>query len=718
MPQKAKKRDGRIVEFDQKKIEHAINKAMNAVGEGSQKDAEKISENVVKQIKKLYDKKDKIADVEEIQDIVEKELIYANLADTAKAYILYRDLHSRQRSIHNLLDIGEHIKSYLDRSDWKVNANSSIDFHLQGMHKNMTEKISEMYWMNEVYDEEMRDLHFNKDFHIHKSGALSSYCVGWDLQDILLVGFTGVPGNVTSAPAKHLGSALGQLVNFMYTLTNEAPEGAVAVSGLDTYLAPFIRQDNLSYKQVKQALQEFIYNMNVPTKSGGQVVFSNITLDLKVPSHMKDESVIIGGEYQKETYGQYQKEMDMFNKALVEVYTQGDSKGNAFMWPIPTYNIDKDFDWDNPVYEGLWDMTAKYGIPYFANFVNSDMNPDDVRSMCCRLRIDNTVLQKRGGGFFGANPLTGSIGYTTINLPRIGYLNKGDKEGFFDRLGYLIDKSAEVLNLRRQLIEDFTEKGMYPYSKFYLRKVKERTGKYWSNHFNTVGMIGMNEACLNFMGKDITTPEGQEFANEVMDFMNRRLLEIQERDDVLYNLEASPAEGASYAIAKKDKELYPDIIVADEEAWKNGAEPYYTNSTQLPVGYTEDLFEALDLQDDLQSKYTGGTVLHGFLGERLNSGEEVKQLVQKVTENYKLPYFTLTPTFSVCESHGYISGEHFTCPKCGEECQVYSRVVGKIAPVSRWNKGKKQEFQDRLEFEVDENTKQVQGDDNLNIHTS
>jgi ribonucleoside-triphosphate reductase (formate) len=709
MPEKAKKRDGRVVDFDIQKIEQAILNAMQAVREGDEQKATEIASNVFNSIEEKYDSKDEIANVEEIQDIVEKELIFAQLASTAKAYILYRDLHSRQRNINNLLDIGDHINTYLSKSDWTVHSNTSVDFHLQGMYKNLTEKISEMYWMNEVYNEEMRDLHFNKDLHIHKSSSISSYCVGWDIQDILLVGFTGVAGNVTSAPAKHLGSALGQIVNFMYTLTNEAPDGAVALSSLDTYLAPFIRNDGLNQKQVKQALQEFIYNMNVPTKSGGQVVFSNITLDLKIPKHMKEEAIIIGGEYQKETYGDYQKELDMFNKALVEVYTEGDSKGTAFMWPIPTYNIDKNFDWDNPVYDGLWKMTAKYGIPYFANFVNSDMDPEDVRSMCCRLRIDNKELQRRGGGFFGANPLTGSIGYTTINLPRLGYLysiKKSDgksftkaKKAFLDRLEYLVNMSAEILNLRRELIEDLTERGMYPYSKFYLRKVKERSGQYWSNHFNTVGILGMNEAILNFMGKDITTKEGQKFALEVMDFLNEKVLAIQERDDILYNIEASPAEGASYAIAKKDKELYPDIIVANEAEYKEGAEPYYTNSTHLPVGFTDDIFEALDLQDDLQAKYTGGTVFHGFLGQKIDTGEEVKQLVKKIAEGYKLPYFTLTPTFSICQTHNYISGEHFECPKCGEDCQVYSRVVGKIAPISRWNLGKKQEFKDRLEYD-------------------
>ncbi len=689
------KRDGKVVPFDKSKIVLAIEKAMKAVGQHDLKKAEKVTGALLKDLEKL----DEIPTVEGVQDLVEKHLMLAKCVDTAKAYILYRDLRSRGRNINNLLDVGAKINSYVGKEDWKINIDSSIDYHLQGMYKNIVNEICEKYWMNEVYTSEMRRLHDNKDFHIHKSSSISAYCVGWDLQDLLLTGFKGVAGNVECNPPKHLNPALGQLVNFLYTLTNESPDGAVAVSSLDTYMAPFIRADKLNFKKVKQALQSFVYNMNMPTKSGGQVVFSNITLDLKVPKDMKDTPVIIGGEYQKEKYGDFQKEMDMFNKALAEVYIEGDAKGRAFTFPIPTYNISKDFEWGNDAYDGIWEMTAKYGIPYFANFVNSDMNPEDARSMCCRLRIDNRQLYKRGGGFFGANPLTGSIGYTTINLPRIGYLYKGDKKKFFKRLEYMMKVSKNALTLRRNLVEDFTEKGLYPYSKFYLRQVKERTGKYWTNHFSTIGIIGMNEACLNFFGKDIASKEGQKFAKEVLDFMNKKLLEYQEQSDELYNLEASPAEGASYSMARRDKEMYPDIIVANESELENcGVMPYYTNSTQLPVNYTDDLFEALDLQDELQSKYTGGTVFHAFLGERLSGADEVKNLIRKITANYKLPYVTLTPTFSVCQTHGYIAGEFFNCPKCNEETFVYSRVVGKIAPVQRWNPGKQSEFKDRKEF--------------------
>jgi len=698
LPKRIRKRDGRLVAFDQDKITQAIWKAMDSVGQANLRKAQMVTDKVTEEIAKVYDGHS-IPTVEQIQDLVEKHLVLARLPETAKAYILYRDLHSRMRNVENLLDIGDWIDKYLSRENWKIHSDSSIDYHLQGMYKKIVEDVCEMYWMNEVYTPEMRLLHTNKDFHIHKSSTISAYCVGWDLEDILLSGFTGVPGNVTSAPAKHLCSALGQLVNFMYTLTNESPDGAVAVSSLDTYLAPFIRYDNLSYKQVKQAVQEFVYNMNVPTKSGGQVVFSNITLDLQCPKFMAKQAVIRGGLPQKETYGEFQKEMDIFNKALVEVYAEGDAKGRAFSWPIPTYNITKDFDWDNKNLVGLWEMTAKYGIPYFANFVNSDMNPEDARSMCCRLRIDKRELQKRGGGFFGANPLTGSIGYVTINLPRLGYLYKGDKKMLLDRLAYLMDVAADSLSMRRGLVEELTEKGLYPYSKFYLRSVKEKTGKYWTNHFNTIGLVGMNEACLNFFGKDIATPEGHAFAVEVLDFMNVRLLKYQKESGEMYNLEATPAEATSYSVAKKDKELYPDIIVANNDAViKEKAAPFYTNSTHLPVNYTDDIFEALDLQDELQIKYTGGTVFHGFLGERMRDGESAKNLVRKIAENYKLPYFTLTPTFSVCQEHGYVLGEHFECPKCGGACYVYSRVVGKIAPVQRWNPGKQSEFKVRKEY--------------------
>ncbi|MFH1547336.1 MAG: ribonucleoside triphosphate reductase [bacterium] len=704
---KIRKRDGRIVEFEKEKITKVILAAMRAVSEGSEANARKVTESVLKDLEKKYDGTNRknnfnIPTVENIQDIVERQLILHKFADTAKAYILYRDLHSRMRNINNMFDIGAMIQKYIDRKDWKVNADSSIDYSLQGMYKHMINEMTEQYWMNEVLTEEMSDLHENKDLYIHKMSALSSYCVGWDLYDLLKVGYQGVPGFVNSNPPKHFSSALGQLVNFMYTLTQETPDGAVAISSIDTYLAPFIYYDKLDYDQVLQQIQEFVFNMNIPTKLGAQMMFSNITLDLECPKYLSKEAALVGGKLTKKRYGDFQKEMDMFNKALLEVYVGGDANGRAFTWPIPTYNITKNFDWDNKNIKGLWEMTAKYGTPYFANFVNSDMDPEDARSMCCRLRIDNRELKRRGGGLFGANPLTGSIDYVTINLPRIGYQNKNDKKSFYKRLEYLLELSRKVLNKRREVVEQMTERGLYPYTRFYLRSVKEKTGKYWSNHFNTVGLIGMNEATLNFMGKDITTKEGQKFAKEVLDFMNKKILGFQKKDDILYNLEASPAEGASYAIAKKDKDLFPDIIVGNEKQYKLGAEPFYTNSTQLPVDFKGDVFEALDLQDDLQAKYTGGTVFHAFMGERMGDGEAAKSLVRKIVTNYKLPYLTITPTFSICESHGYIKGEHFECPKCGKECMVYSRVVGKITPVQRWNLGKKAEFAIREEFNPDD----------------
>ncbi len=557
------KRTGEKEAFSKEKILQAIQSAMDSVGRKDIFVSTQITEAIVIQLKHVFFKNKISPTVEEIQDIVEKQIMVNNLPEVAKSYILYRDLHSRQRSIQNLLDIGDKIKSYLDKDGLSVNMTSEIGHNIQGLYKSIINEVSERYWMNEVYDNEIREMHINKDFHIHKSSTLSAYCVGWDLEDLLISGFTGVQGNVTCGPAKHLGAALGQIVNFIYTLTNEAQDGAVAFSSIDTYLAPFIRYDKLSYVKLKQEIQSFIYNLNVPTKIGGQAVFSNITLDLDCPQYMTDQAVIRGGKFQKEKYGEFQKEMDMFNRALFEVYTEGDQSGNAFSWPIPTYNIGKDFDWDNENLKGLWEMTGKYGIPYFANFINSDMNPEDARSMCCRIRIDNRELHKRGGGFFGANPLTGSIGYVTINLPRLGYQYRGDKEGLFKRLGHLMDVSSRCLNLRRNLIEKFSEKGMYPYSSFYLRKVKERTGKYWSNHFNTIGIIGMNELCLNYLGEDIGSKDGQILALEIMDFMNEKLLEYQAKGEELYNLEASPAEGATYVIARKDKEIFPEMLGVD-----------------------------------------------------------------------------------------------------------------------------------------------------------
>ena len=552
------------------------------------------------------------------------------------------------------------------QSDWRVKENSNMAYSLQGLNNHVASAVSSHYWLHKVYPQEVRDAHANADIHVHDLQTLASYCCGWDLRELLIKGFGGVEGKVTARPAKHFRTALGHIVNFFYTLQGEAA-GAMAFSSFDTYLAPFIAYDNLNYDEVKQCIQEFLFNMNVPTRVGFQTPFTNITLDLIVPDMMSNEPVIIGGKFQEKTYKDFPKEMEMINLAFTEVMTKGDANGRVFTFPIPTYNITKDFDWDNPVVEKIMEMTSKYGIPYFSNFVNSDMKPEDARSMCCRLRLDNRELRKRGGGLFAANPLTGSIGVVTINLARLGYLAE-DKKDFLDKLEKMMQVSRLSLELKRKVVEKFTDEGLYPYTRFYLEEIKSKFGEYWKNHFNTIGINGMNEAALNLLGQDITTKEGHEFAKEVLDFMRNKLMDYQLETNSLFNLEATPAEGTSYRFAKADKVKHPDIVCANEKAYRErGAEPYYTNSSQLPVDYTDDLFEALDLQDDLQTRYTGGTVFHGFIGERLPSIESTKKLVKMIAEKYHLPYFTVTPTFSVCPVHGYVSGEHFFCPKCDAE---------------------------------------------------
>ena len=576
------------------------------------------------------------------------------------------------------------VDNYLKQLDWQVNENSNMSYSIQGLNNYIASEISKNYWLNKIYPADIKNAHINGDIHIHDLNIISVYCVGWDLKDLLTEGFTGVKGKIESAPAKHFRTALGQVVNFMYTMQGEAA-GAQAFSNFDTLLAPFIRYDNLTYEQVKQAMQEFVFNMNVPTRVGFQTPFTNITMDLTVPSYYAEQPVIIGGELMEETYKDFQKEMDMLNKAFFEVMMKGDNSGRVFTFPIPTYNITKDFDWDNKNIEGLWEMAAKYGIPYFSNFINSDMSPEDARSMCCRLRIDNRELEYRGGGLFGSNPLTGSVGVVTINLPKIA-ANSETKGEFLSKLAEKMELAKESLEIKRALLEDLTDKNLYPYTKFYLRDIKSRFGVYWKNHFSTIGLIGMNEACLNLLADDIGSFRGKQFAVEVMDFMREKIKEFQKETGHNYNLEATPGEGTSYRLAKLDRQKYP----------------YYTNSTQLPVNYTDDIFEVLDHQDDLQTKYTGGTVLHIFAGERIHNIETMKNLVKKVCNNYHLPYFTFSPTFSTCPNHGYVAGEHFTCPECGAECEVYSRVVGYIRPVTQWNKGKKREFKDRKEFVISE----------------
>ncbi|HKZ87540.1 MAG TPA: ribonucleoside triphosphate reductase, partial [Candidatus Bathyarchaeia archaeon] len=569
---------------------------------------------------------------------------------------------------------------------------------LQGLNNYLSSTVIAKYWISRIYPERIADAHFSGDIHIHDLGVLGPYCVGWDISDLLLSGFGGVSGKIESKPAKHFRTALGQVVNFFYTLQGEAA-GAQAFSNFDTYLAPYIRYDHLNQKDVDQCLQEFFFNMNVPTRVGFQTPFTNLTLDLTVPEFMKNEGVLFHGKITEDTYGDMTKEMEMFNLAFADVMSQGDSKGRVFTFPIPTYNITKDFAWDSQVAQKIFEVTAKYGVPYFSNFVNSDMKPEDVRSMCCRLRIDNRELRKRGGGFFGANPLTGSIGVVTLNMPRIGYLSKNEDE-FFERLTKIMDVARSSLEIKRKALEAFTDNGLYPYSRRYLRNIKASHGKFWKNHFSTIGLVGINEAMVNLLGVNIASREGMEYAVKTLTFMRKRLGDYQEETGDIYNLEATPAEGTSYRLARIDKRKHPNIIAANErQVQASHAEPFYTNSSQLPVDFEGDLFDALENQEHLQTLYTGGTVFHIFLGERLHSWKSAAELIKKVSWNSRLPYFTLTPTFSICPNHGYTSGEHKQCPVCGENCEIYSRVVGYLRPVDQWNDGKQAEFNIRKTFD-------------------
>ena len=689
------KRDGRIQDFDSSKISQAIAKAGHATGEFSHDVAQKLTIRVLNLASQII--KNRFPTVEEIQDIVEEVLISSPYKKTAKAYIIYRDQHAKIREITSKFNV-DLVDAYLSKTDWEVKENSNMNFSLQGLNNYISSQINRIYWLNKIYPPKIKQAHITGDFHIHDLGILSVYCVGWDLQDLLYEGFRGVASKIESKPAKHFHSILGQVVNFFYTLQGEAA-GAQAFSNFDTLLCPFIYYDGLSYKEVKQAIQEFLFNINIPTRVGFQSPFTNVTLDLVCPPHLANQPVIVGGKVQNKTYKEFKKEQDLFNKAFLEVMLEGDAKRRPFTFPIPTFNITRDFDWDNENLDVLWEVTTKYGLPYFANFVNSDMKPEDVRSMCCRLRIDNRKLEKKGGGLFGASPLTGSIGVVTINMPRIGYLSKTEEE-FFQRLEYLMELAKDSLEIKRKILERLTEKDLYPYSKFYLRNIKKRFGQYWKNHFSTVGLVGMNEACLNFLKKDLGSKEAVEFTLKVLDFMREKLLKFQKETGNNYNLEATPAEGCSYRLSKLDKKKYPEIICANESKFREGAEPFYTNSTQLPVSFTDDIFEALELQDKIQSKYTGGTTLHIFVGEKITDIQVVKKLIKKICDNYSLPYFTITPTFSICPQHAYISGEHKVCPECGNQCEVYSRVVGYLRPVSSWNEGKQEEFELRKTFKV------------------
>lgn len=669
------KRGGRKVRFDGKKIAVAVGKAFAATGEGGEAEARRVTAKVVSLLRKDIGRNG-IPTVERMQDMVERVLMILDFEETAKAYILYREEHARLREMEKALELSSDlVDQYLRELDWRVRENANMSYSLQGLNNYISSIVSSKYWMNKVYPREIRDAHEGGDLHLHDLQLVSAYCCGWDLQDLIRRGFTGVPGKVSSRPAKHLSVILGQMVNFIYTLQGEVA-GAQAFSNFDTLLAPFVRRDRLSQPQVKQEIQSFVFNMNISTRVGFQTPFSNITLDITCPKALAKEAVVMGGEPQNETYGEFQEEMDMINRAFAEVMMEGDSEGRVFTFPIPTYNIGKDFDWDDPRYLPIWEMTAKYGIPYFANFVNSDMDPEDARSMCCRLRLDNRELHKRGGGLFGAAPLTGSIGVVTINLPRLGRIAESEKE-FFAKLDTLMDIAKESLEIKRKLVEKLTDQGLYPYTRFYLAPIKARRGEYWSNHFSTIGLVGMNEAAQNLLGIDITTARGQRFAGKVLTHMRKRIIGYQKATGNLYNLEATPAEGTSYRLAQLDQARYKDIVFANADAVREtGAAPYYTNSSHIPVGHTDDIFEALRLQDDLQTKYTGGTVLHGFLGERMWDAEATRNLVRKIAENYQLPYFTLTPTFSVCPAHGYVAGEHHTCPRCVAEPtqQKYSTI--------------------------------------------
>lgn len=696
MFEKVVKRDGSIVSFDQEKIFDAVLNAGKATSEFGYDAAKTLTIRVVNIAHQMVKG---IPSVEDIQDIVEEVLLTSPYRKTAKAYIIYREQHSNIRQLISKSNL-DLMDNYLDKLDWQVKENSNMGFSLQGLNNYISSEISKTYWLNKIYPNEIRDVHSNGDLHIHDLGLLSVYCVGWDLQDLLIKGFVGVSGKIESKPAKHFRSALGQIVNFFYTLQGESA-GAQAFSSFDTFLAPFIRYDGLKYEDVKQALQEAVFNLNVPTRVGFQTPFTNVTMDLVVPSHMMDQHVIVAGQPQAETYKDFQEEMDTFNRAFLDVMCEGDAKGRVFTFPIPTYNITEDFDWSNEHIEILWEATAKYGFAYFANFVNSDMSPDDARSMCCRLRIDNRELQKRGGGLFGANPLTGSIGVVTINLPRLGYVSETEEE-FKTRLAKLMDIARESLEIKRKVLEKLTDQGLYPYAKYYLTGMKKRFDTYWKNHFSTIGIVGMNEACINMIGDNIASEEGRAFAGRILDFMRERLTMFQEETGHNYNLEATPAEGTSYRLARLDAEKYPDIVCANCTANDGEAKPFYTNSSQLPVNYTDDIFETLELQDELQSKYTGGTVQHIFVGEKIDNPETVKSLIKTICTNYQLPYFTISPTFSVCPDCGYLHGEQHICPKCEEDCDVYSRIVGYLRPINQWNDGKREEFKIRKTYKIAE----------------
>lgn len=647
------KRDGQLEIYDRSKIFDAINKAAKEAGEENSELIEKLTDLTEKKLEEFMRKRHKNSApaIEEIQDIVETVLIEERQVAIAKAFIIYRARRAASRSAKQLmLDIDSTMDGYLSQMDWRVNENSNVNYSLGGLILHNSGAITANYWLKNIYSKEVADAHRNADFHIHDLSMFSGYCAGWSLRQLIEEGLGGIKGKISSKPAKHVYTLVFQIVNFLGIMQNEWA-GAQAFSSFDTYLAPFVRVDNLTYPEVKQAIQSFVFGVNTPSRWGSQAPFTNITLDWTPPEDLKDKPAIVGGVKLETTYGDYQKEMDMINKAFIEIMLEGDANGRGFQYPIPTYNITQDFDWDSENAKLLFEMTAKYGTPYFQNFINSELNPSDVRSMCCRLQLDKRELRKKGGGLFGADELTGSIGVVTINLPRIGYLSKNKSE-FFARLNYFMNLAAESLSTKRKVINRLMENGLFPYTKKYLKR--------FDGHFSTIGINGMNECLINFMNKDITTKEGKAFALEILDFMRKRMADYQEETGDLFNLEATPAESTSYRLAKHDKEKYPDIVTSGDK------EPYYTNSTQLPVNYTSDIFEALDMQEELQVKYTGGTVFHGYLGEAITDWKACKDLVKAIAFNYKIPYFTITPTFSICPIHGYINGEHFFCEKCAD----------------------------------------------------
>ena len=718
------KRDGSLESYDRGRITEAIAKAVEAVdrqkrdirglptediremhdlrdlpaGDAARDRAEALTSRVEEKISEFMHGRhpNSAPAVEEIQDMVEEVLVESGDSALAKAYILYRARHESIRDTRQLmLDINATMDGYLSRSDWRVNENANVNFSLGGLILHNSGTITANYWLKNIYPQRVAEAHQNADFHIHDLSMFSGYCAGWSLRQLIQEGLGGVPDKISSKPARHLSTLVQQIVNFLGIMQNEWA-GAQAFSSFDTYLAPFVKSDGLSYEEVRQNIQTFIFGVNTPSRWGSQAPFTNITLDWTVPGDLADRHAVVGGAEQDFTYADCQKEMDMINRAFLELMLAGDAEGRGFQYPIPTYNLTENFNWGSENAQLLFEMTAKYGTPYFQNFINSDLDPGDVRSMCCRLQLDKRELRKRGGGLFGSDEFTGSVGVVTINMPRLGHTSASKVE-FFRRLTELMDTAAESLVIKRKVVERLMEGGLFPYTKRYLGHL--------DNHFSTIGIVGMNECCLNFLGNDISTEEGAEFAEEVLDYMRRHLSDLQEDSGDLFNLEATPAESTSYRLAKHDAERYPDIISSGEN------EPFYTNSTQLPVDKTRDVFEALDHQDRLQTKYTGGTVFHAFLGEAVSDWEACRGMVQAVANSYRLPYFTISPTFSVCPDHGYLAGEHFTCPKCGEEAEVYTRIVGYYRSVRNWNKGKAEEYGLRKLFdEPSFDSSEVSGD--------